>query len=688
MNVIRKLLNEIHNLYIIKQNINSLLELLKSNMQVKTIKPIKLNYDKIPPGIINYGNTCFHNSAVQLLYRIEELRNFIIDNNIFNQYKDENFKGIIKLLNEMKYKSNNYIIVQNNPIEEKELIMERTCPLTPDLEKTFEYFNQNFKKENLEIAQKIRDILGETNLSFVEAKNNVAKTLIKNGITYFVNEHLNIINNLEYQIIDNINTNKPIEPLLQMLKYNLKDIDKFSEEDKSEAHYMILDLINKIKYLSLSYEQQDISEFLQEILKVSIIDCLEFNKWIYTKERNILCNKEPIYKFKDLDPRMFLTITKTEIMYPTTIEMTDINEIIDKNEDDLLIYYMSQDIENPIVKPEITEQILNITINNNDNRFITEIIRININPNIYDVINGLKHDNILSNVSVYKKENDDISYLYFTSTNIKLNNYVIISLNCFKNDGNKIFHSIPLADNNGFITFPNNEQKYELVGFCVHYGSSRYVGHYIAYIKYGNIWYMYNDNKIEQINDKLIWDTIYRQKEKKQLENEIDKLIENATLLLHYDQKNKEYNSIQQIINNGLEIFTAFEEIFEINKNENIEKLKPIEKIDPQSYKNEYNKIIKEYDSKVNDKYIEIMDPLKVYIKKKTDLVIEQNLLYTIDHYNNTTFEEQYYTIQSKIDEINNHTPYILLYRKEGDMSFEYMDPSQTSEMMHYLTKN
>ena len=42
----------------------------------------------IPPGLANVGQTCFHNSVTQLIYRVQELIPFIINPKITNQYRD------------------------------------------------------------------------------------------------------------------------------------------------------------------------------------------------------------------------------------------------------------------------------------------------------------------------------------------------------------------------------------------------------------------------------------------------------------------------------------------------------------------------------------------------------------------------------------------------------------------------
>ena len=87
--------------------IKPILSTIKSKFPLLPIK--KAGQFKLSPGINNYGNTCFANSAFQLLYRIEELTNFLIIDKINNQYKPESYS--IKLINDIliKLKDQQYI---------------------------------------------------------------------------------------------------------------------------------------------------------------------------------------------------------------------------------------------------------------------------------------------------------------------------------------------------------------------------------------------------------------------------------------------------------------------------------------------------------------------------------------------------------------------------------------------------
>ena len=79
------------------------------------------------PGIINFGNTCFHNAAAQLFYRVEELTSFLVHKNVMAQYKNDSYiKHFITLLKEMKNASDN---INNNVITNQSLVVTQICPI-------------------------------------------------------------------------------------------------------------------------------------------------------------------------------------------------------------------------------------------------------------------------------------------------------------------------------------------------------------------------------------------------------------------------------------------------------------------------------------------------------------------------------------------------------------------------------
>ena len=95
-----------------------------------TIQIVDSDY-KLSPGLANTGNTCFHNSTIQLLYRMEELDEFISKNNVViqSQYKNVFIRDLIKLLNKM------YVTQFKDRISETEMNKYNICPLIPTYRK-------------------------------------------------------------------------------------------------------------------------------------------------------------------------------------------------------------------------------------------------------------------------------------------------------------------------------------------------------------------------------------------------------------------------------------------------------------------------------------------------------------------------------------------------------------------------
>ena len=116
---IETILNNIELIYKRKEDIDKIMEQI--GYKLTTVGDYK-----IPPGIQNFGNTCFHNSTMQLLYRIKELSKFIIHPKINAQYKD-NMVPFIDLLKIMNDKSNN----NSNQVisSESDLVTGKICPM-------------------------------------------------------------------------------------------------------------------------------------------------------------------------------------------------------------------------------------------------------------------------------------------------------------------------------------------------------------------------------------------------------------------------------------------------------------------------------------------------------------------------------------------------------------------------------
>lgn len=86
------------------------------------------NY-KLSPALKNMGNTCFHNSIMQLIYRVEELIPFITHDNIIGQYKDSTqLWYIIDIFKKMYLNIGNADFLNATDLEN---VVEYSCSIIP-----------------------------------------------------------------------------------------------------------------------------------------------------------------------------------------------------------------------------------------------------------------------------------------------------------------------------------------------------------------------------------------------------------------------------------------------------------------------------------------------------------------------------------------------------------------------------
>lgn len=626
-NSVQDLLSNIKVLYDMKENIGALLELLGND--VKTIKPKGIDHNKIPPGIKNFGNTCFHNSAIQLLYRVEELRDFVIDDNIAKQYTNKNILQIINLLREMNGRANNFNIVKDMPIGNRDVIKNFTCPIMPALE------SFNVKLPNVIIQ--IKNIMDEYFKNIKQQQVNKVNIGRSGNIMFkYENDKLNEIDRLFTEIIELIQENKDETNTVTKL---INTINYLDNNIKPNVLYMLSLFVNTLN--TLSFAQQDPNDFLNAIFLKLFIDCSAGrNEWNFVLEKNNLCDYEnkQKYNFKQTDPRSFLNINVSETLHQTTEKLDNINNINQIN--NLKLLYENKIEHNT---QHSIENALYINIKKNDGRMITDIISDNYNFNIDEIMNKIKNKIIPQQVVTLNGK------LYFKETKITPGNYVIILLNVFildlYNNSEKIFHNIKLEGSDGYISFPNSNVKYELIGFIVHIGLSKNTGHYVTYIKYGKKWYLYDDNKVTKFKSlSLMWNTIYVSSD---LQNKLN------------------ISRTKQIeLNNELDELLANIQSYDQHKNKIIEKL-------------QNEKLTKEE-----------TDILVSSIHSLNDKINETVPKEILQHKNLFNLIREIYNLEVNINYIKSKTPYMLLYRKKSDTTFEYLDPTNIKNLMNCLIEN
>ena len=116
----KPLLTNINMLYNTKKYINAIINIST---------PKDAGQYPLPPGIYGGSNTCFHNAATQLFYRMEELIPFIINPLIKKQYiEDSHITHFIDLIKQMYNRANNN---DNNSYTDYN-IMDNICTIVED----------------------------------------------------------------------------------------------------------------------------------------------------------------------------------------------------------------------------------------------------------------------------------------------------------------------------------------------------------------------------------------------------------------------------------------------------------------------------------------------------------------------------------------------------------------------------
>jgi len=99
-----------NNIFEILIKINSIYN--KKKLLENPIK--KPREERLAPGIINIGNSCFFNSMVQFFYSIEELVSFLLNKKIIDQYQESPLTYFIKIISLMNiYKNTKEIITED-----------------------------------------------------------------------------------------------------------------------------------------------------------------------------------------------------------------------------------------------------------------------------------------------------------------------------------------------------------------------------------------------------------------------------------------------------------------------------------------------------------------------------------------------------------------------------------------------
>ena len=414
---------------------------------------------KPPPGLVNITNSCFVNSAIQLLYRMWDVTYFITQPNILSQYSKYisrikkgkynigiSLYGYLQLLRYMRKNHDKQYVKAEDIIFTLDDIIDDAC------EDKYNHFI-NGEKDKYGANPEYRTIMKDERYKLLVEQ---AKNIFNNATQSDKDDFVKVYTSPEYFALQNFDKYKDINLNNKSLRdlstdfnggnrdniiNNMKNVigkltnkqkigisDNFSDEEKPEGFYdnkckqwSFYDINSHRKQIGFEScsRHEDSGEFLQNLL-----DLYNFNCAYETQPLNIsndtVCTANKTLKkcFPKNDPRLSIKYTQTQITHDIPA-------------------YITQDNTKISGKAEIT--------------------------------NEYKYHIIAKNLTTWP----DYGY-------------------------KKAKGKITLAQGNGFIYIQNT--IYNLVAMVCHSGEGTDGGHYIAYVKYEDKWYKYNDSQVEKIN--------------------------------------------------------------------------------------------------------------------------------------------------------------------------------------------
>jgi len=388
--------------------------------------------DKTAPLLKNLGVTCFHDAATQLFYRIEELKDFLVQDKVYNQYPkqfnvngkmiDNPFVNWIDILREMNKATG--ITIDFKTLQTKVPI---TCSVL--------FSGHNVQQDSQEFLIKMLEFMTckrvaikkEKGEEKVECTDNILKGRLdvndpRNFLTIVIEDHI-------------CDLNKTLDKsFLRSMK------EEFQREYGREP--------NKT---DKKWDKMVLNQEKWENYKKT--NWLNFEKW-YTNCRNYNINKSESEYFLKLDFNEPTEEDKKKPDYkPKDIAMV-IKDMMDFNlPNDQPAKYMAK--EN-----RIDEQV--------EYNIVAQ--RRNYKPNKYLIVQlsifGVKEE--------YTNTGDVKQIPFKKSHDIVLANDIGEFTFTYLDDKTE------------------KHKTYELIGMVNHSGTLKR-GHYIAHIKYNGKWYVYND---------------------------------------------------------------------------------------------------------------------------------------------------------------------------------------------------
>jgi ubiquitin C-terminal hydrolase len=283
------------------------------------------------------------------------------------------------------------------------------------------------------------------------------------------------------------------------LFYKMRDVTEYLIEHKNELNYDaqytdFIDILNMLKTSKTHIELQQIREKVTNTCQL-----ISGEEGLREEDAAELLHRLIDILIADVPPINTMYFTEKKYIHTTNMEsVTDNIETIPSEQDNIDI--IKQLFNNPNIEwryEDTRNSLMRLSVNDNENRSIS------------DIINGYRCTDITKNTfyHCFEIKNKRVHLNKYTYI---YNKYLILHLQIFKRNQetqmfDKIRINIDLFSNNGRIVVRdhnNQNQTYDLIGIIAHRGQTILGGHYIAYIKYNPIWYMYDDNvRIDNIRN-------------------------------------------------------------------------------------------------------------------------------------------------------------------------------------------